>query len=593
MKRNKGLGLLTRSLFFKNMLSYLLVGILPMLIMGLFVFSYFTSTLQARSIASVQSAHEKYDKIVSTEMTNIQTTLNSVQDYISYDSIDKLLLNISAPESRERISVILNILLQSGMCVENAIAVNNDGEWIYASRYKKYASDYNLLRTDIIIDRSDVFSEDAVIMPRHHGQNYFNNANSYVVSIVKRFGDETGKYVGSIIVDVNVFYFKNIIQEDIDCGYFAMTDMSNYCIFSDDIWRIDGNIPVDGMALYPLSHNFADEPVRDKCFFIESSINGIWKTFTYVDREALTANVDIVRNIFLLVVLVLKVILLLLSTYYTYRFTAPVNRILNNLQIIKTGNFSVSLKDEKVAEFSQIAHGINDMQQSLKVYINKTYNAQIKQKEAELNALKMQISPHFLHNMLEIINMTAIEQDDYKVSSMIISLASQFEYMLSNDGEYVTLEEEMKIISHYFLFVKMRYDDRIHLAINMPESLKDKRILKFILQPLVENSVIHGYDNAAVQSQAMNININVMLADDGCLIIDVSDNGKGMDRETLEDLRRFIKKDINEDNEKSTHSNSIGLKNVCRRLQFFYGDKFTVEIDSFEQIGTKIHIKFL
>ena len=116
--------------------------------------------------------------------------------------------------------------------------------------------------------------------------------------------------------------------------------------------------------------------------------------------------------------------------------------------------------------------------------------------------------------------------------------------------------------------------------------MKDLLVTKFILQPLVENSVKHGYDNCAVPPPNMDININIMLFGEEYLIIDVFDNGKGMEKDQLEMLQKHIS-----DAQGDSPMNSIGLKNVCERLRFFYGARFSAEINSFPGLGTKIHLK--
>lgn len=576
--------LLFRSFSFKIMLSYWLIGLLPLLLISSFIFHYLTVFIQTNSIEALQETHNRVDEIVSSNITAVTTTLDSVQNYNLYGRIDSLLASLTTPDSANRLSVLMNILLQSSESVENVIAVNGEGEWMHASRYQKYRSGYYDFENAGIIDRSQM--TDAVILPRHHSQDYFSNADTYVVSVVKNFTDNDGNYVGSIIMDVNLSYFQNMLPNDGNSGYFALTDYENYCIFSNNIWNVDNYIPVEDMASYPVTFDFESKLPNESSFFIESDINGTWKALTYIDKNALTQEIDVMRNTFFLVIVLITIVLLLLSFWYTHQLTAPVNRIIAQMKGIQNGNLDVSLQDEKVPEFSQIVSGLNEMIEKLKIHIDQTYHAHIKQKEAELNVLKMQINPHVLYNMLEIINMTAIEQDDYKVSSMVVSLGSQFKYMLSNDRDFVSLREEIEIVNHYFLFVQIRYDDRIRLTINVEEPLKDLLVTKFILQPLVENSVKHGYDNCAVPPPNMDININIMLFGEEYLIIDVFDNGKGMEKDQLEMLQKHIS-----DAQGDSPMNSIGLKNVCERLRFFYGTRFSAEINSFPGLGTKIHLK--
>ena len=577
------LKLLSRSFSFKIMFSYWLIGLVPILLISVIIFRYITVFIQIRSIEALQETHNRVDEVISSNITAVTTALDSAQNYNLSGRLDVLLSTMTEPDSMNRLSVVMNILLQSSMSIENVIAINNEGDWMHASRYKKYRSGYYDFENAGIIDRSQVTDTQATVLPRHHSQDYFSNASVYVISTVKNFTDSDGNYAGSIIIDINLSYFQDMLPSNEDSGYFAMVDDENYCIFSNDIWNVDKYISMDNIVSYPVTFDFTNNLPGDSSFFIESDINGTWKTLTYIDKDALSMEINVMRDTFLLVTVLITIALLLLSLVYTYQLTAPVNRIIAQMKKIQKGNLDISLKEEKVTEFSQIVSGINEMIEKLKIHIDQTYHAHIKQKEAELNVLKMQINPHVLHNMLEIINMTAIEQDDYKVSSMVVSLGSQFQYMLSNDSDFVPLRKEIEIVSHYFLFVQMRYNDKIRLNIKVEESLKELLVTKFILQPLVENAVKHGYDNSAFPPQNMNININFGEND---LIIDVMDNGKGMDKEKLAVLRKHIN-----DAHGNEKMNSIGLRNVCERLRFFYGARFSAEINSFPGLGTKVHLK--
>jgi two-component system sensor histidine kinase YesM len=197
----------------------------------------------------------------------------------------------------------------------------------------------------------------------------------------------------------------------------------------------------------------------------------------------------------------------------------------------------------------------------------------------------MQINPHYLYNTLEIINMTAIKHENHEVSSMILSLASQFKDMFSIKTNHTTLSQEIDSVKNYFLFINIRYNNRITLDVKLPDALRDIQIVKFILQPLVENSVKHGFCDPS-PDRKMNISINIMRTQENFLIISVFDNGRGIEEKKLKSLVKYI------NNEQSDITiESVGLKNVCERLRLFYGNDFSVEINSFENLGTNILLK--
>jgi len=576
---------LLHSLSFRIMLSYWILGVIPILLISIIGFNYLTVFIQQRSIETIQSEQNRFNELLKSNLDNITSTLDTIQEYMPNDKIDILLSNMSENDSHDKLTIIMNSLLKLDLNIENVILVNKDNTWTHMSRYKKFTNAFYDFRQSGIIDTSTHRTNSAVVSPRHHAQEYFTNGNQYVISIVKNFTNYNGEYAGSIIVDLNTSYLKNILPRTNGAEYFALTDNTGYCIYSDDIWKIDTIINTDEKKTFPLDFSFTNNIPKDNFFFIESGINGIWKSIICIDKSTLSLEVDILYDVFYIAAPLLIILFFLMSIAYSHWLSSPVARILKKLVEIQKGNLNTSLPTEKITEFSRISSGINEMCENLDTYIKKTYTAQLKQKEAELNLLKMQINPHYLYNTLEIINMTAIKHENHEVSSMILSLASQFKDMFSIKTNHTTLSQEIDSVKNYFLFINIRYNNRITLDVKLPDALRDIQIVKFILQPLVENSVKHGFCDPS-PDQKMNISINIMRTQENFLIISVFDNGRGIEEKKLKSLVKYI------NNEQSDITiESVGLKNVCERLRLFYGNDFSVEINSFENLGTNILLK--
>ena len=562
-------------------LSYITIGLIPILLLGMFGFSYFSGFIQTRTIEYLRNTQQNFRETVTNDITAMTAQLDSLQNYMPSARIPDLLSSIEDEKSNESLQMLMNILLQTNVNTENVIAVNASGAWEHMSRYKKYPYLEYEFSNGELINEIKALGADASALPLHHSQGYFNNMNEYVISVAKNFYNEN-EYAGSIIVDINPTYFSKLLQNGEKNVHITMTDKNNFCIYSSHARDIDTYIDTNGAPVYTLEHDFSNSLPRPDTFYIETDICNVWKLLMRVNRSDLTSETDMIQQIFYITLLFIAAILILLSLFYSKLLSAPVTRMVKQMHTIRNGKLNIRLTEEKVTELSQIASGVNEMLDDLDMHIRQTYSARIKQKEAELNALKMQINPHFLYNMLELINATAIEQNASQVSSMIISLASQLRYMLSDNNDFVTIREEIDIVHHYFTFVNMRYEENILLNINIADSLKEYKIMKFVLQPLIENAVKHGYN----PERKLVISVNIMLSSDKILIIDIVDNGNGMDEEHLLKLRKQL-----ESEEKDTKSENIGLKNVCRRLQFFYGPQFNAEIDSFKELGTSIRLK--
>ena len=230
-------------------------------------------------------------------------------------------------------------------------------------------------------------------------------------------------------------------------------------------------------------------------------------------------------------------------------------------------------------ELSSLFDSFNRMAERIRFLIQEVILKQQQQQETELQLLRTQINPHYLYNTLEIMHMKAYSHQDYDVASMAELLGQNLQYGLRNTTKEVTLREELKQLNIYLSILSYHYSGRIQTNICIDDTLLDCRILKLVFQPIVENAVIHGIDRSG---QLLNIEILGYRAPEG-LFIQISDDGCGMTEDQLKDLKQTIA---------SPGSNSIGLRNVCRRIQLNYGTEYQTDIQSRYGAGTTVTLHF-
>jgi LytS/YehU family sensor histidine kinase len=201
-------------------------------------------------------------------------------------------------------------------------------------------------------------------------------------------------------------------------------------------------------------------------------------------------------------------------------------------------------------------------------------------RDAELRVLQAQINPHFLFNTLNSIKWMAAVNGAENVSNMIAALGSLLEATLGRKKELITLADEFNCLQNYVLLQKMRFGDKFDIVIQAQETILDYKVPQLILQPIVENSIIHGFED--MDSGGL-ITVKADQFDD-CLLIEIQDNGKGMDPKTA----GMLLSDINE--QKGRFSN-IGLKNVHDRIKLRYGPGFGLDVTSEKSKGTLITVK--
>ncbi len=208
--------------------------------------------------------------------------------------------------------------------------------------------------------------------------------------------------------------------------------------------------------------------------------------------------------------------------------------------------------------------------------------------KAEILSLQSQINPHFLYNTLEVIRSEALINKDIQAAQISEALANYFRYNISRRSDIVSLGEELDNVGNYIKIQQMRFGERIKYIVQFHSDEGEARraqIPKLSLQPLVENSIYHGLEKIA---KGGTVTVHITVTADR-LIIQVADDGKGMDDETLEKLRRHISENIKIEKEKDKRG-GIALVNVNKRIKMLYGDEYGLWFNSKENFGTEATI---
>ena len=256
------------------------------------------------------------------------------------------------------------------------------------------------------------------------------------------------------------------------------------------------------------------------------------------------------------------------------------NNILNAMDKVKNGNLDVEISlTSDSDEINYIAENFNYMCKDLNKYIDKIYKAELEQKKCEMLALQSQINPHFLYNTLESIRMKAICNGDKEVGKMLYTLSFLFRKQLK-EKNIISIENELDYCRKYIEIFKFRYYDSFQFFIECDEEVKQMQIIKFALQPLVENYFIHGIR----LEDEDNILKIIVSKEENDIIIKIIDNGRGIDDVKLCLLNENIKN-------RKYEGDSIGIINVHERIVLEYGKAYGVRLFKTEDKENIVMIK--
>lgn len=219
---------------------------------------------------------------------------------------------------------------------------------------------------------------------------------------------------------------------------------------------------------------------------------------------------------------------------------------------------------------------------------SRNYEKELLIKQANITALQAQINPHFLYNALECIRAQAVLEDSHEIAKVTQTLSRFFRYNISNSSDLITLKDEFENVNDYILIQQYRFRNRISVENNYDKNdkvLMDVLLPKLVLQPTVENSIIHGLED---MTSGAKITINAERTQNH-VTIRISDNGKGMNLQQLEKLKARLINPIEATDRKSdTAKNGIALNNVNRRIQLFFGEEYNLNINSCLGEGTDV-----
>lgn len=304
-----------------------------------------------------------------------------------------------------------------------------------------------------------------------------------------------------------------------------------------------------------------------------------WTIVSITNEEKMFGEMYAMQKINVWTGFVMFLITTILIVYFSGLLTKSIHRIVNAMKLTELGDLNVKIEDHTGDEISIIASSYNNMMTKVNELMKSTRLAVQRQKESEIRSLEAQINPHFLYNTLDSINWMAIEKEEHEISRMIKGLAHILRYSISHSNKRVHLAQELEWLEHYLTLQRNRFNDSFQYFIHVHPGLEDVKLYKLLLQPFVENSIIHGF---AGKISGAELHIRVRLAAEDFLRIEIEDNGCGMDEASVRTML---------DGGTSHHAaigSGIGIRNVIDRLDLYYGDQANCFIESRVGRGTKV-----
>ena len=336
--------------------------------------------------------------------------------------------------------------------------------------------------------------------------------------------------------------------------------------------------------------NFADSPnyarknvddietfaIYDSLKTTNTTYNSDWHIVTFTYAESIYAEfnaVYVTLYVFGAVVMLCLIAIIIVQLRLTLK---PIK----SLSIkVKNYKYTEKRKPEKVVdpknEIASLENAYDDMVDRIDLLRNQLIEDMEDQRRLELDSLQIQINPHFLYNVLDAIAWMAKIKSEKEIETMVIELARFYRLSLHKGAKFITVEEELETIRHFFEIELFRYPNKFTYSFNISEEAKNEMTLKLILQPFVENSIKHGL---LVSGKPGHISISASIDTEDYICLVIEDNGIGFDeKEAIAKNRNTL--------------GGYGIHNVRERLRLQYNAQFDLRIESKKDMGTRVYIR--
>lgn len=417
-----------------------------------------------------------------------------------------------------------------------------------------------------------------------HRQNY------YELALVRRIVTLTGKYSACLVVQSDFNNLKNRMNQN---DYILISTVNNYPAFYSNkksflqgdfpfqeeyrqgFYTYHGPIHLEGKEQLSRIVSFRPYGTKDMFYICVSAPDA------YSSMQDLSSSYCFI--IMLGIAVPMVIVLLFLSV-----FSSRLMTLKHAMHQASEGDYNIIDELKGDDELSEVFTDLKRTVQLIHQKDAEIYTAQIneqilanKQQQMEFKMLASQINPHFLYNTLETIRMQSLSAGNREVARSIKLLGKAMHYVLENSGtNSTTLDRELSYIETYLEIQKLRFEDRFTCEIIVDEGIRPEnyQILPLLLQPIVENAVVHGLESVSEQGYAQ-LHISIR---DNVLWITVQDNGCGIEPQMLAMIQRNIKEHNPSD------SKSIGLYNINQRIRLRYGDEYGLQIESGNHTGTTV-----
>lgn len=415
-----------------------------------------------------------------------------------------------------------------------------------------------------------------------HVQNVISGERPWVITLSRGIRNYTGEgdSDGVVFIDLNYSAISELCTQNSvgTKGYVFILDQDGNIVYHPQQQQLYNELQTENISLIMNAKTdvvTAGKGDDEKIYALSHSETTGWTIVGCMNMSELLKNSRKARSIYVLVALGLIAVALVISSEIARNITFPIQKLRDSMKRVQKGDFSAAeIEVYSDNEIGSLTRSFNVMTHKIQDLMAQNIQEQEQKRKIELKALQSQINPHFLYNTLDSIIWMAEGKKNEEVVLMTASLARLLRQSISIENELVTIGQEVEYVRSYLTIQKMRYKDKLEFEINVDPRITHAQIIRLVLQPIVENAIYHGlkYKESKGMLKVHGYELGERI------IIDITDDGVGMDEETLKHI--YDKHKVN------YHSNGVGVYNVQQRLVLYYGKEYGIIYHSEKGKGT-------
>lgn len=554
------------------------------------------------SIATIISmlSYKKAVDIITEDHTNyVMQTMDNVNRYLNthiatvegiLDTIavnDIIISGISNIELKSRFDIYK---LKNTELLDSIYLIYSDGKGVSTSNINLEGND----NRETHIYKLAQKSRDGIFWT----PPYKNASGINVITCAKVLINSQGDFDSVLAVDVNMDKYGLILNKIKfgKNGKLYLLDENNRIIsFTNTYDRFFGNTQASefdaSLLRFSSSHlsgtggNMLQHAVigGEKVIVVRSEFHKFaWKMIGVTGENELFGSVGKIKYYTVIMLIFIIAILVMMPFLISRHFLQPVKRLAAQMDRVRAGNLDVKVDVPRKDEIGFLNDSFNEMIERIRKLIEDLMESDNAKAKYHLKVLQSQINPHFLYNTLGSIDFMVTLNRIESIRPMLIALMKLLQVSIDKVSEFVTIGEEIENLKSYIFIQKIRYPDSFDIEYNLEEGILKHKTLKLVLQPLVENAILHGIIPKGGRGR---IEVGAA-ARNGSVVFEVTDNGVGMDRE-IADRLLYTGGEIH-----SRGFNSIGIKNIHDRIALYFGSSWGLTIESVKMAGTKVTVTF-